>query len=71
MHITIHQLYIKVSELSHTETRAQLDLTKEKERRKKEREREREERIAGLGITTELQYIFFICIIKNYIKFLY
>ena len=41
MHITIHQLYIKVSELSHTETRAQLDLTTEKERRKKERERER------------------------------
>jgi len=48
MHITIHQLYIKVSELSHTETRAQLDLTKEKKRKKeREREREREERIAG------------------------
>jgi hypothetical protein len=42
MHITIHQLYIKVSELSHTETRAQLDLTKEKERKEKKRKRERE-----------------------------
>jgi hypothetical protein len=46
-------------------------LTKEKERKEKKRKREREERIAGLGITTELQYIFFIYIIKNYKKFIY